>query len=209
SDYPKLKNQARGNQEGNGEARGRAYVLGGGEEKPIRTQMSLCTEYHTVIVCDEKIVHIPYGNEVLMIQDDRSEGGRNYKITKKKIVDKSGEKRLEDMPIVRDFSEVFLEDLPGLPPAQQVEFQIDFVPGVAPVAHDILIYSRNEKQHEEHLKLILELLKKEGLHAKFSKCEFWLSRVRFLGHVIDSEGIHVDPAKNESIKDWASPKTLT
>ncbi|GKE33888.1 hypothetical protein Tco_1453210, partial [Tanacetum coccineum] len=210
------------------------------------------TEYHTVIVCDEKIVHIPYGNEVLTIQDDRSEGGRNYKITEKKIVDKSGEKRLEDMPIVQDFSEVFLEDLPGLPPAQQVEFQIDSSPWGSSVLFvkkkdgsfrmcidyrelnkltvknrypllridDLFnqlqgssVYSkidlRNEKQHEEHLKLILELLKKEGLHAKFSKCEFWLSRVRFLGHVIDSEGIHVDPAKNESIKDWASPKTST
>ncbi|GKG21831.1 hypothetical protein Tco_0384426 [Tanacetum coccineum] len=61
----------------------------------------------------------------------------------------------------------------------------------------------------EHLKLILELLKKEELYAKFSKCEFWLSNVQFLGHVIDSEGIQVDPAKIESIKDWASPKTPT
>ncbi|GJW63229.1 putative reverse transcriptase domain-containing protein [Tanacetum coccineum] len=58
-----------------------------------------------------------------------------------------------------------------------------------------------------HLKLILELLKKEELYAKFLKCDFWLSRVQFLGHVIDSEGIHVDPTKIESIKDWASPKT--
>ncbi|GJX87119.1 putative reverse transcriptase domain-containing protein [Tanacetum coccineum] len=57
--------------------------------------------------------------------------------------------------------------------------------------------------------LILRLLKKEELFAKFSKCEFWLSKVQFLGHVIDSEGIHVDPAKIESDKDWASPKTPT
>ncbi|GJY11418.1 hypothetical protein Tco_0379603 [Tanacetum coccineum] len=64
-------------------------------------------------------------------------------------------------------------------------------------------------QHEEHLKSILELLKKEELYAKLSECEFWLSKVQFLGHVIDSEGIHVDPAKNESIKDWESPKTPT
>ncbi|GJU69635.1 putative reverse transcriptase domain-containing protein [Tanacetum coccineum] len=74
---------------------------------------------------------------------------------------------------------------------------------------DILIYSKNKKEHEEHLRLILRLLKKEELYAKFSKCEFWLSKVQFLGHVIDSEGIHVDPAKIESIKDWASPKTPT
>ncbi|GJS90880.1 putative reverse transcriptase domain-containing protein [Tanacetum coccineum] len=74
---------------------------------------------------------------------------------------------------------------------------------------DILIYSKNKQEHEEHLKLILELLKKEELYAKFSKCEFWIPKVQFLGHVIDSEGIHVDPAKIESIKDWASPKSPT
>ncbi|GJT35310.1 putative reverse transcriptase domain-containing protein [Tanacetum coccineum] len=281
-------------------------------------------------------------------------------VTTKEIEDKSGEKRLEDVPIVRDFPEVFPEDLSGLPPTRQVEFQIDLVPGAAPVARapyrlapsemkelseqlqelsdkgfirpssspwgapvlfvkkkdgsfrmcidyrelnkltvknryplpriddlfdqlqgssvyskidlrsgyhqlrvreedisktafrtryghyefqvmpfgltnapavfmdlmnrvckpyldkfvivfidDILIYSKNEKEHEEHLKAILELLKKEELYAKFSKCEFWIPRVQFLGHVIDRQGIHVDPAKIESIKDWASPKTPT
>ncbi|GKB63007.1 putative reverse transcriptase domain-containing protein, partial [Tanacetum coccineum] len=63
--------------------------------------------------------------------------------------------------------------------------------------------------HEEHLKLILELLKKEELYAKFSKCVFWIPKVQFLGHVIDSQGIHMDRAKIESIKDWASPKSPT
>ncbi|GJZ54712.1 putative reverse transcriptase domain-containing protein [Tanacetum coccineum] len=73
--------------------------------------------------------------------------------------------------------------------------------------NDILIYSKNKQEHEEHLKLILELLKKEELYAKFSKCEFWIPKVQFLGHVIDSEGIHMDPNKIKSIKDWASPKS--
>ncbi|GJS32462.1 putative reverse transcriptase domain-containing protein [Tanacetum coccineum] len=291
---------------------------------------------HAVIICDEKIV------------------------TVKENKDKSKEKRLEDVPTVRDFPEVFPEDLPGLPPIRQVEFQIDLVPGAAPVARapyrlapskmeelstqlqelsdkgfirpssspwgasvlfvkkkdgsfrmcidyrelnkltvknrypllriddlfdqlqgssvyskidlrsgyhqlrvrdedvpkmafrtryghyefqvmpfgltnaltvfmdlmnrvckqyldkfvimfidDILIYSKTKEEHDAHLRLILELLKKEELYAKFSKCDFWLSKVQFLGHVIDSEGIHVDPAKIESIKDWESPKTLT
>ncbi|GJX46007.1 putative reverse transcriptase domain-containing protein [Tanacetum coccineum] len=72
---------------------------------------------------------------------------------------------------------------------------------------NILIYSKNKQEHEEHLKLILELLKKEELYAKFSKCEFWTLKVQFLGHVIDSQGIHLDPTKIESIKDWASPKS--
>nr|GEW10045.1 putative reverse transcriptase domain-containing protein [Tanacetum cinerariifolium] len=74
---------------------------------------------------------------------------------------------------------------------------------------DILIYSKDEKEHEEHLKAILELLKEEKLYAKFSKYEFWILKVQFLGHIIDSRGIHVDPAKIESIKDWVSPKTPT
>nr|GEV88184.1 putative reverse transcriptase domain-containing protein [Tanacetum cinerariifolium] len=74
---------------------------------------------------------------------------------------------------------------------------------------DILIYSKNEKEHKKHLKAILELLKKEKLYAKFSKCEFWIPKVQFLSHIIDSQGIHVDPAKIESIKDCASPKTST
>ncbi|GJW02914.1 putative reverse transcriptase domain-containing protein [Tanacetum coccineum] len=65
------------------------------------------------------------------------------------------------------------------------------------------------EEHEEHLKQILELLKKEELYATFSKFEFWLPKVQFLGHMIDSEGIHVDPGKIESIKDWASPNTPT
>ncbi|GJW31312.1 putative reverse transcriptase domain-containing protein [Tanacetum coccineum] len=74
---------------------------------------------------------------------------------------------------------------------------------------DILIYSKSKKEHEGHLRQILKLLKKEELYAKFSKCEFWIPRVQFLGHVIDCQGIHIDPAKIESIKDWASPKTPT
>nr|GFB13844.1 putative reverse transcriptase domain-containing protein [Tanacetum cinerariifolium] len=68
---------------------------------------------------------------------------------------------------------------------------------------------QDDKEHEEHLKAILELLKKEELYAKFSKCEFWFPKVQFLGHVIDKQGIHVDPTKIESIKDWASPKSPT
>ncbi|GJS09709.1 putative reverse transcriptase domain-containing protein [Tanacetum coccineum] len=72
---------------------------------------------------------------------------------------------------------------------------------------DILIYSRNKEEHEDHLRTILKLLKKEKLYAKFSKCDFWVSIVQFLGHVIDSQGIHVNPAKIEAVKNWASPTT--
>nr|GFD14736.1 reverse transcriptase domain-containing protein [Tanacetum cinerariifolium] len=108
------------------------------------------------------------------------------------VEDKSKEKRLEDVPIVRDFPGVFPEDLSGLPPIRPVEFQIDLVPGAAPVARAPyrlapsgmkelaeqlkelsdkgFIRPKDEEEHEEHLKTILELLKKEELYAKFSKC---------------------------------------
>nr|GEX07814.1 putative reverse transcriptase domain-containing protein [Tanacetum cinerariifolium] len=74
---------------------------------------------------------------------------------------------------------------------------------------DILIYSKNKQKHEEHLKLILEFLKKEQLCAKFCKYKFWIPNIQFLGHVTYSQSIYVDPAKIEYIKEWSSPKTAT
>ncbi|GJS19291.1 hypothetical protein Tco_0447923 [Tanacetum coccineum] len=119
--------------------------------------MDWLAKNHAVIVCDEKIVRIPYGNEILIVQGDKGDKEKKSKlsiissekvqkymekgcqlflaqITVKENKDKSEEKRLEDVPTVRDFPEVFPEDLPGLPPTRQVEFQIDLVPGAAPVA---------------------------------------------------------------------------
>ncbi|GJR71512.1 hypothetical protein Tco_0083877 [Tanacetum coccineum] len=107
SDCIKMKDQNRGNKMGNkngvGKARGKAYVLGGGDANP-----------------DSNVV----------------EGCRNFmaQITKKETEDKSKEKQLEDVPIVRDFPEVFPEDLPRLPPTRQLKFQIKLVPGAEPVA---------------------------------------------------------------------------
>ncbi|GJR29434.1 putative reverse transcriptase domain-containing protein [Tanacetum coccineum] len=119
--------------------------------------MDWLANHHAVIVCDEKIVQIPYGDEVLIIQGDKSDKGKKSKlsiisctkthkyikkgcpifleqITKKETEDKSKEKRLEDVPIVQDFPEVFPEDLPGLPPTRQVEFHIDLILSAALVA---------------------------------------------------------------------------
>ncbi|GJY04968.1 putative reverse transcriptase domain-containing protein [Tanacetum coccineum] len=271
---------------------------------------------HAVIVCDEKLVQVPYRNETLTFFGNESSNGRDSRLT---VISCSK---------AQEYMAKGCQDLPGLPPARLVEFQINLILGAAPVARapyrlapsemkelsehlqelsdkgfirpmknryplsriddlfdqlqgssiyskidlrsgyhqlrvreqdipktafqtryghyefqvmpfgltnapavfmdlmnrvckpyldkfvivfidDILIYSKDKKEHEEHLKAILELLKKEKLYAKFSKCEFWIPKVQFLGHVIDSRGIHVDPAKIESIKDWASPKTPT
>ncbi|GJZ41824.1 putative reverse transcriptase domain-containing protein [Tanacetum coccineum] len=74
---------------------------------------------------------------------------------------------------------------------------------------DILIYSRNKEEYANHLRIILELLRKEKLYAKFSKYVFWIRIMQFLGHLIDSQGLHVDPAKIEAVKNWTSPTTPT
>ncbi|GJZ41590.1 putative reverse transcriptase domain-containing protein, partial [Tanacetum coccineum] len=119
--------------------------------------MDWLSKYHAVIVCDEKIVRIPFGNEILIVHGDGSNNEHKSRlniisctkthkyllkgchvflahVTAKKAEDKLEEKRLEDVPIVRDFPKVFPEDLPGIPPARQVKFQIDLVPGAAPIS---------------------------------------------------------------------------
>ncbi|GJV79811.1 putative reverse transcriptase domain-containing protein [Tanacetum coccineum] len=179
---------------------------------------------------DEKLVRVPFGDKILIFHGD----GSNT-ITMKKAEDKSKEKQLEEVPIVQDFCEVFPEDLPGIPPTRQVEFQIDLIPGAAPVARapyrlapsemkelsdqlkelsdkgfirpssspwgaPVLFVKKkdgsfrmcidyrelnkltNKQEHAEHLKLILELLKKEQLVS------MWICQI-------------------ESVKDWASPKS--
>ncbi|GJY76056.1 hypothetical protein Tco_0481172, partial [Tanacetum coccineum] len=132
--------------------------------------ISETNKYHALIVCDEKVVRIPYGDEVLIIRGDDCDGGRSKsklniisftktqkyiqkgcqvylaQVTSKNTEDKSEEKRLEDVPIVREFLEVFAEDFPRLPPARQVELQIDLVPSVAPVARAPYRLTRAEMQ---------------------------------------------------------------
>nr|AAQ56367.1 putative reverse transcriptase [Oryza sativa Japonica Group] len=74
---------------------------------------------------------------------------------------------------------------------------------------DILIYSKSEEEHEHHLRLVLEKLQEHQLYAKFSKCDFWLSEVKFLGHVITAQGVAVDPSNVESVTKWTPPKTVS
>ncbi|GKE01742.1 putative reverse transcriptase domain-containing protein [Tanacetum coccineum] len=119
--------------------------------------MDWLRRYHAVIICDEKLVQVPYGNETLIFCGNESNNGRESQLTviscskaqeymakgcqvflaqiaAKREEDKSERKWIKDVPIVRDFPKVFPEDLPGLPPARPVEFQIDLIPGAAPVA---------------------------------------------------------------------------
>ena len=74
---------------------------------------------------------------------------------------------------------------------------------------DLLIYSKSRKELEEHLKILLELLREKRLYAKFSKCEFCLDSVSFLGHVVSKDGVMVDPSKIEAVKSWVRPTNVT
>ncbi|GJV96755.1 putative reverse transcriptase domain-containing protein [Tanacetum coccineum] len=149
----------------------------------------------TVISCSKAQEYMAKGCQVFLAQ-----------ISAKKEEDKSERKQIEDVPIVRDFPEVFPEDLPGLPPARPVEFQIDLIPGAAPVAR--APYRLAPSEMKELSEQLQELYTHEK-HIRGGGRRVVGAVVQFLGHVIDSRGIHVDPAKIESIKDWASPKTPT
>ncbi|XP_055960628.1 uncharacterized protein LOC126668448 [Mercurialis annua] len=191
---------------------------------------------------------------------------------------------MNTVPIVNEFTDVFPEELPGLPPDRDIEFCIDVVPGTGPISippyrmapaelkelkeqlqellgdvdvpktafrtryghfeflvmsfgltnapaafmdmmnqvfkpfldqfvivfiDDILIYSRSEEEHAYHLRTILQTLREHQLYAKFSKCEFWLEQVTFLGHVVSKDGIKVDPKKIEAVMDWQRPRSVT
>ncbi|GKF73793.1 hypothetical protein Tco_0220125 [Tanacetum coccineum] len=138
--------------------------------------MDLLVKYQAIIMCAEKIVRISWGNETLIVHGDGSNRGHEARlhiisytktqeymlkgcpvflahITTKEVEDKSEKKRLEDVPIVRDFPKVFPEDLLGLPPTRQVEFQIDLVPVAAPIARAPYRLAPSEmKESSEQLK---------------------------------------------------------
>ncbi|GJV64550.1 putative reverse transcriptase domain-containing protein [Tanacetum coccineum] len=194
----------------------------------------------TIISCTKNQKYIQKGCHVFLAQ-----------IIKKKTEDKSEEKRLKDVPIVRDFPEVFPEDFPGLPPVRQVEFQIDLVPGAAPIARSPYRLAPSEMQElytqlqELSNKVFIRpssspsgalvsfvkkkdgsfrIVRKEDIpkmvfrtrygHYEFQVMPFGLTNAlaifmdlmnRVCKLYLDSN--HVDPAKIESTKDWASPKT--
>ncbi|KAL0313394.1 UNVERIFIED_CONTAM: Retrovirus-related Pol polyprotein from transposon.6 [Sesamum radiatum] len=94
---------------------------------------------------------------------------------------------LEEILVVRDFPDEFLDDLPD----------------------GILVYSRNREEHEQHLRIVLQILKEKELYDKLSKCEFWENQVVFLGHVISGDGVMPDPSKVKAIMEWSIPKNAT
>ncbi|GJV39397.1 reverse transcriptase domain-containing protein [Tanacetum coccineum] len=161
--------------------------------------MDWLANYHVVIVCDEKIIRIPFGDRRnFVVHGDR---GRQigYKV-ELSILSSTLRSTMRSGYHHSEFEE---EDISKqrLGHAQRSLwcFQVMSL-------WNWTNAPTSKEEHAERLKLILELIKKEELYTKFSKCEFWLSKVQFLGHVIDSKGIHVDPTKIESIKDWPMTK---
>ena len=74
---------------------------------------------------------------------------------------------------------------------------------------DILVYSKDAQKHEQHLKIVLQTLREKKLYAKLIECDFWLKEVSFLGHIVSSEGIRVDPTKIEAVMNWKPPRNIT
>ncbi|KAL5568767.1 hypothetical protein UlMin_025342 [Ulmus minor] len=158
------------------------------------------------------------------------------------VLDTTKEKRAKpkDIPIVRNFVDVFPEELPGLPPDRAISFEIELLPGTAPVSKAPYRMAPAElKELQTQLQELLErgfirpshspwgapvlfVKKKDGtfrmcidyrelnkLYAKFSKCDFWLEKVHFLGHVVSKEGVYVDPIKIEAVSKWPVPTSVT
>ncbi|GJV98814.1 putative reverse transcriptase domain-containing protein, partial [Tanacetum coccineum] len=244
------------------------------------------SNYKAKIILHKKVVRIPLPDGKVL----RVLGERPVEKARFLMGTKAGDKKQEEIVVVRDFPEVFLDDLSGLPPIQEIKFQIELTPRAMSVAKspyclepfeleflskidlrsryhqlrvheddipktafgtryghfefivmpfvltnapaifmdlmnrvcrpyldkfvivfidDILIYSKTQEENVEHLRLVLGLIKREKLYAKFSKYEFWLREVQFLRHVINGNEIHVDPSKFEAVKNWKVPRTLT
>ncbi|GJR55152.1 putative reverse transcriptase domain-containing protein [Tanacetum coccineum] len=162
--------------------------------------------YHRAVIdCYEKIVRIPLLNgEILEVQGERPE-----KDPGSLACIKADEKKLDDIQVVRDFPEVFPDDLSGLPPVREIEFRIDLIPGASPVVKspyrlapsEMLELSNQPKSAQE--KGFFDPIIHHWEHRLFVK------KKTFLGHVVNRDGIHVDPSKVESVKNWKTPKSST
>nr|GEX21974.1 putative reverse transcriptase domain-containing protein [Tanacetum cinerariifolium]GEX39759.1 putative reverse transcriptase domain-containing protein [Tanacetum cinerariifolium] len=167
------------------------------------------SKYHARIICDEKVIHIPINDETLIIRGDQrlsvyskidlSSGYHQLRVRDEDIPKTAFRMRyrhyeFQVMPFdLTNTPVVFMDLMSRVCKPYLDKFMIVFI-------DDILIYSRNKEEHVNHLRIILELLTKEKLYAKFSKCDFWINIVQFLGLVTDSQGIHVNPPRLKQLR---------
>ncbi|KAA0059819.1 pol protein [Cucumis melo var. makuwa] len=144
---------------------------------------------------------------------------------------------LSSEPVVREYPDVFPDELLGLSPSREIDFAIELEPDTASISrasykmapaelkelkvqlyghYEFIVMSfgltnapATEAEHEEHLHQVLETLRANKLYAKFSKCAFWLKKINFLGHVVSSEGVSMDPTKIEAVTSWPQPSTVS
>ncbi|GKB02973.1 putative reverse transcriptase domain-containing protein, partial [Tanacetum coccineum] len=185
----------------NNNAQGRAYMLRSGTEiarAPYRLALLEMQELSNQLqeLSDRGFIRpstSPWGAPVLFVK--KKDGSFRMCIDYREL-NKLTIKNRYPLPRIDDLFDQLQE--------QEYRTDMNFKPVDKRIA---LIYSRNKEEHANHLRIILELLKKEKLYAKFSKCDFWIHIVQFLRHLIDSQGLHVDPAKIEAVKNWTSPTT--
>ncbi|GJR52447.1 putative reverse transcriptase domain-containing protein [Tanacetum coccineum] len=168
--------------------------------------MDWLSNYKAEIICHEKVVRIPLPDgKVLRVVGERV--GREVRLLMSAKASVRNKKRLLWLEIFLSAKSPYhlapLKCVELLDKLMRTPRQSRYLDKFVIVFIDVfLIYSKTQEEHVEHLRLVLELLKKEKLYAKFSKCEFWLREVQFLGHVINGNGIHVDPSKIEAVKNW-------
>nr|GEW35024.1 hypothetical protein [Tanacetum cinerariifolium] len=168
-------------------------------------------KHDAIIICGEKVVRIPYGNEMLIVESKKrlaSSEMKELSVQLQELLEK-GFIRLSSSPWGAPVLFVKKKDGSFRMCIDYRELNKLTVKNCYPLPSIDDLFDQLQEEHEKHLKTILELLKKERFYAKYSKYDFWQDSVQFLGHVIDRGGVHVDPAKIEAIKSWASLTTPT
>ncbi|GKC93643.1 putative reverse transcriptase domain-containing protein [Tanacetum coccineum] len=190
----------------------------GSESFDVIIGMDWLSDQKAEIICHEKVVRIPLLDvKVLKVLGEKPEEKVRHSISakakeQKKRRDCCGSQYFSKIDLRSGYHQlrVHEDDIPKTAfRTRYGHFEFTVIPfgltNVPAVVMDLM--NRTRKEHEKHLGLVLELLKKERLYAKFSKCEFWLQEVQFLRHVINGDGIHVDPSKIEAVKSWEAPRS--